>query len=599
MAITVDYTLTPFLITIPKADLTLDTGTRYKLTVDEFWLLLRDFTDNEGTMAQPKLYSRIPATSSTPSITTIDLDFYEMQFEDGLYSVNITEGNTNIREAEVKNQVSVNTNNTTGFIDPTYLQYSTFDGGVWVDESSSVTGIIYPVGTPSKPVNNFADALLICAQRGFKTFNVIGDAVINSGGDYSGFIFVGESREKSIFDIESNANVFKAEFVDATITGTIDGGVTIRDCTIYDINYVNGTLERCVLGGGTILLGGGGQASFLDCWSGVAGELTPVIDCGGTGQKLIMRNYNGGVTLRNKTGVDEVSLGINAGQIVLENTISAGQIIVRGIGTLTDESTGTAVVVSTGLMNKENIALASATHSGTARSSGIGNNQIELDVDASSVDGGYDPSTVHVRSGAGAGQTRLILQYDGPTRIATVDRDWKVLPDSTSKFAILPDAGRAHVHEGLAQAGTISTICLGVLASTTDQIYNQQLVFIRSGTGQDQARIIESYNGTTKIATLSEDWEIAPDSTSAYVMSPDHIYTPTKVANAVWEKTANAQSYATLLQGMETLLAEIHKLQGLDVSNPMTVTPTSRVAGNVTQAITGDGVNTSTVTRTP
>jgi hypothetical protein len=147
MAITVDYGVTPFLITIPKSDLTLITGTQYKLTVDEFWILLRDFTDEQNTMAQPKLYSRIPATSSTPSITTIELAYYAIEFEDGLYSVNIIEGNTNIREAELKNQVSVNTNNTTGFIDPTYLEYSTFNGGVSVDASSLYSGTAYPRGT--------------------------------------------------------------------------------------------------------------------------------------------------------------------------------------------------------------------------------------------------------------------------------------------------------------------------------------------------------------------------------------------------------------------------------------------------------------------
>jgi len=116
MALTVDYSVTPFLITIPQSDLTLDTGTRYTLTVDEFWLLLRDFTDNQNAMPHPKLYFRIPATSSTPSITTINETYYALQFEDGMYSVNIINGNTNIREVEVKNQVSVNTNNTTGFV---------------------------------------------------------------------------------------------------------------------------------------------------------------------------------------------------------------------------------------------------------------------------------------------------------------------------------------------------------------------------------------------------------------------------------------------------------------------------------------------------
>ena len=136
MAISVDYsTASPWLITIPQSDLTLESGTKYTLTVDEFWILLRDFTDNEVNVPKPKLYSRIPATPSTPSITNIE-DDYELEFEDGSYSVNIIEGNTNIREVEVKNTVSVNTNNTTG-----YSIVETGVSGLTAAESAALTAI--------------------------------------------------------------------------------------------------------------------------------------------------------------------------------------------------------------------------------------------------------------------------------------------------------------------------------------------------------------------------------------------------------------------------------------------------------------------------
>ena len=54
---------------------------------------------------------------------------------------------------------------------------------------------------------------------------------------------------------------------------------------------------------------------------------------------------------------------------------------------------------------------------------------------------------------------------------------------------------------------------------------------------------------------------------------------------------------SAILSTLDTLVDELHKLQGLDASNPMTVTPTSRVAGTISQAITGDGSTVSTVTR--
>jgi hypothetical protein len=122
------------------------------------------------------------------------------------------------------------------------------------------------------------------------------------------------------------------------------------------------------------------------------------------------------------------------------------------------------------------------------------------------------------------------LQYNGSTKVATVDRDWRVNPDNTSEFVILGDAGRESVNEGLAQAATTTSITLNTSASSTDDAYNGQLVFIRSGTGQDQIALVEDYVGSTKVATIrtrsaNGEWAIVPDTTSAYVMIPNLTWT--------------------------------------------------------------------------
>ena len=158
----------------------------------------------------------------------------------------------------------------------------------------------------------------------------------------------------------------------------------------------------------------------------------------------------------------------------------------------------------------------------TAQGPGVGPNQIQLHTGASAVDGEYDPALVAIVDGTGAGQSRLILQYDGATKVATVDRNWKVLPDSGSEFVIYADAGREHVNEGLAQGGTSTTITLNALASSVDNVYRYQTVFIRSGLGDDQVGIVTEYNGTTKVATIDGTWAVIPDTTSGYVMLPSH-----------------------------------------------------------------------------
>jgi hypothetical protein len=64
---------------------------------------------------------------------------------------------------------------------------------------------------------------------------------------------------------------------------------------------------------------------------------------GGSGQALALRNYNGGIKLTNKTGPEAVSIDLNSGQIILENTVTNGEIVCRGIGKLTDNSNGATV----------------------------------------------------------------------------------------------------------------------------------------------------------------------------------------------------------------------------------------------------------------
>ncbi len=147
---------------------------------------------------------------------------------------------------------------------------------------------------------------------------------------------------------------------------------------------------------------------------------------------------------------------------------------------------------------------------------------------------------ITITDGTGAGQSRMILEYNGATQTAVVDRNWKVIPDATSVYIITGDPGREHVNEGLAQGagGGTDTLQLNVLASSSDHAYVGQTLFLRSGTGEDQAAIVIAYNGTTKIAQVEQDWEVIPDGTTGYVMLPNHVHPIAEIANAVWEALA-------------------------------------------------------------
>jgi hypothetical protein len=160
----------------------------------------------------------------------------------------------------------------------------------------------------------------------------------------------------------------------------------------------------------------------------------------------------------------------------------------------------------------------SVVTSGTAQ--GGATASITLASAASSVDGTYDPAIVRISGGTGIGQARQIIQYVGSTRVASVDRDWRVAPDNTSEYEIIAGANLISTNEGLAQGGGASTITLNANASATDNVYVGQTIVLRTGTGQDQSRVCSAYNGTTKVATVSTAWETNPASGTGYIMWP-------------------------------------------------------------------------------
>lgn len=329
MAITVDYSTAPFLITVPQSDLSLITGTQYQLTVDTFWSLLSDFTDNEQVMAQPVLYSRIPATSSTPSITEIDLDFYRIEFEDGLYSVNIINGNTNIREAEVKNQVSVNTNNTTGFINPVFLESALFQGYVSVDVSSGVSGTGYTssgavIGTEQARVDNMTDALAIAIERGLVKFLFHSDITLSTLDLSAGYNFEASSPSKLII-CNASAIVDNCSFKQMQLTGELDGFNLAERALLFDCTDLVGFCEAVsFLGNNTVT----GAIQLINCLSGETGTSRPSFDIGVNSFQTV--KWSKSIEIRGALAGNVSSIELQGGTIYIDSSCVGGDIYIRG-----------------------------------------------------------------------------------------------------------------------------------------------------------------------------------------------------------------------------------------------------------------------------
>ncbi len=73
---------------------------------------------------------------------------------------------------------------------------------------------------------------------------------------------------------------------------------------------------------------------------------------------------------------------------------------------------------------------------GTAQGGGL--NTITLRAGASSVDDYYNNAVVAVTGGTGVGQSAIIENYTGSTRVAQVNGTWATQPDATSQYKVFP-----------------------------------------------------------------------------------------------------------------------------------------------------------------
>lgn len=369
MAITIDYsdTVTPqYVINVPRADMLLVSSSPTEirqLNINDFRLQLNDLMDDEIGMAFPTNHVHTaPLTISgvTLSRSVEILPPYAIEFEDGLYNVNIVGGNSNISDVTIKNQVGVNTANSAGLQDPFAFQAAAFgDGVVAVAQTSGQSGTTFPRGTRSFPVNNFADAEAIAVQRGIKTFLLVEDTTIGAQDFSAGFSFRGDNPN-TLCTIEPAANVTNCEFKNLTVQGTLDGGNILRECALLDINYFNGFIYRCGMAG-TVTLAGPSTATFLSCYSLVAGggaEQVARINMGGVHvTPLVVRDYQGGLRIQNLTDDTAdagVSIDMSSGRVQLEASMTAGNLTLRGIGDLEDNS-GPGCTVNNLLINRTSI----------------------------------------------------------------------------------------------------------------------------------------------------------------------------------------------------------------------------------------------------
>lgn len=136
------------------------------------------------------------------------------------------------------------------------------------------------------------------------------------------------------------------------------------------------------------------------------------------------------------------------------------------------------------------------------------------------------------------------------------------------------------IAEGTVQSATTNTI---TLEPTGTLCVGQTVVVTDQSTGDKQTRYILAYDDGTDTATVDSNWCDVPTNGDGYLLT------------TVRDPLIIRAEHPTGTVGAE--IDEMHLIHGLKSGEALTVTPTSRTAGAVSQTISGDGTTTTTVSR--
>lgn len=354
---TIDIDWGTKVINVYKVDMVLTQtvpSTIYQLDLDVFRLILKDLEDSSDGMSFERTHSHNAPVTVGGAVLARVIEIkndYTVTFEDGQYRVETVGANSNIGAVINVNQVSVSTANSAGLQDLNSLQAASFGGEIVVDSVNGLDNVAFPFGTRSHPVKSMSTAESIAETRGIRTFRFLA-AMTLTGLDFSdGHRFLGESASTVVLTVDSSADVTSCEFENLTLQGDLDSGVTIRNCAILDITNFNGFMFQSALFN-TVEIGGSSTALILSCYSGIPlGTADPFIDMGDDDTTLIVRDWNGGMQMKNLTGSNGICLDFNTGTFTIDASCTTQSVNIPIRGTCKLVNNGSSTVIDNRMYN--------------------------------------------------------------------------------------------------------------------------------------------------------------------------------------------------------------------------------------------------------
>lgn len=234
---------------------------------------------------------------------------------------------------QVKNTLSVSAT----FQEEELIQYASFGGVVTIDVVDGYTLAQQALaGNKRYPIKSVQEAVQVADTRGLDTLSFVEDATLGAGDDVSEFILIGQNPTLTTLTVEAAALVVDCTFRAMTLTGMLDGECWIEDCTIEDLTYFAGRIDRSRING-ALTLTGTALIDLIDSFSGESGDF--ILDVNGW-RSVSIHRLSGGIKIRNFTGgAGSESITITgAGQVELEDTVVAGTVSIVGVLNLIDNS---------------------------------------------------------------------------------------------------------------------------------------------------------------------------------------------------------------------------------------------------------------------
>ena len=238
---------------------------------------------------------------------------------------------------------------TTGYA----LMYKAYNGKIFVDPINGTNGSVYPYGIRQHPVKNITDVLNIYNNYNLSTVHILGSLVVSGGEDLSGFTF---TSDRSIGNSLNIVNAITADtyFDNLTVSGTGNGRVRFTYCVIDGFTDLDGGIKNSLIVDDVNFTGvGNNYMTDVDTFTVSAGQYVS-LDIGTTLVNMI--RCHGSYQIDNKTGSNQMLIGMTSGDIKISNTCTAGDIHIDGICGFIDESAVGCNVNDDHRLSPDNIA---------------------------------------------------------------------------------------------------------------------------------------------------------------------------------------------------------------------------------------------------